>query len=68
MLVCVVLLASGCGKDEPKRSALAESLAQLCEQARADTEKLGLPADEGLRGDEADRGDEGCGSRRTSRS
>jgi hypothetical protein len=48
VLVCVVLLASGCGKDEPKRSALAESLAQLCEQARADTEKLGLPADVGF--------------------
>ena len=48
MLVCVALLASGCGKDEPKRSALAESLAQLCEQARADTEELGLPAEEGF--------------------
>ena len=48
MLVCVVLLASGCGKDEPKRSALAESLAQLCEQARADTEALGLPAEKGF--------------------
>ena len=44
MLVCVALLAGGCGKDEPKRSALAESLAQLCEQACADTEALGLPA------------------------
>ena len=48
VLVCVVLLASGCGKDEPKRSALAESLAQLCELARADTEALGLPAEEGF--------------------
>ena len=35
-------------KDEPKRSALAESLAQLCEQARADTEALGLPAEKGF--------------------
>ena len=49
MLACLALLASGCGKDEPKRSALAESLAQLCEQARADTEALGLPADEGFK-------------------
>ena len=48
MLVCVVLLASGCGKDEPKRSALAESLAGLCEQARADTEELGLPSEKGF--------------------
>ena len=48
MLVCVALLAAGCGKDEPKRSALAESLAQLCEQARADTEALGLPAEAGF--------------------
>ena len=48
MLVGVVLLASGCGKDEPKRSALAESLAQLCEQARAETEDLGLPAEKGF--------------------
>ena len=48
MLACVALLASGCGKDEPKRSALAENLAQLCEQARADTEELGLPSEKGF--------------------
>ena len=48
MLACVTLLASGCGKDEPKRSALAENLAQLCEQARADTEELGLPSEKGF--------------------
>ena len=43
LLVGVAVFAGGCGKDEPKRSALAENLAQLCEQARADTEALGLP-------------------------
>ena len=42
-------LAGGCGgKDEPQRSALAENLAQLCEQARADVEALGLPGEKGF--------------------
>lgn len=42
-------LAGGCGgKDEPQRSALAENLAQLCEQARADVEALGLPSEKGF--------------------
>ena len=68
VLVCVALLASGCGKDEPKRSALAESLAQLCEQARADTEALGLPAEEGFEVMKPTAARSGCGSRRTSRS
>ena len=55
-----------CGKDEPKRSALAESLAQLCEQARADTEAR--PAvGERLRRDEPTAA-RGFGSPRTSRS
>jgi hypothetical protein len=49
LVVGVAVLAGGCGEDEPERSALAESLAQLCEQARADTEALGLPADEGFK-------------------
>ena len=45
----LALLTGGCGgKDEPQRSLLAENLAQLCEQARADTEALGLPAEKGF--------------------
>ncbi len=49
LVLGLAVLAAGCGgKDEPKRSALAEHLAQLCEQARADTEALGLPADVGF--------------------
>lgn len=45
----LAVLAGGCdGKDEPQRSALAEDLAQLCDQARADVEALGLPAEEGF--------------------
>ena len=49
VVVGLAVLVGGCGKDEPKRSALAESLAQLCEQARADTEALGLPGDKGFK-------------------
>ncbi len=49
VVVGIAVFAGGCGEDEPERSALAESLAQLCEQARADTEALGLPADEGFK-------------------
>jgi hypothetical protein len=45
----IAVLVGGCGEDEPKRSALAENLAQLCEQARADTEALGLPGDVGFK-------------------
>lgn len=43
LLVGLALVVGGCGrgKEEPQRSALAESLAHLCEQARADTEELG---------------------------
>jgi hypothetical protein len=48
LLVGLVLTVGGCGKDEPKRSPLAESLAQLCEKARADTEALGLPGEKGF--------------------
>lgn len=48
-LLATILLAAGCGgKTEPKRSALADRLAQLCEQARADTEALGLPGEKGF--------------------
>jgi hypothetical protein len=49
LAVGIAVFVGGCGKDEPKRSALAENLAQLCEQARADTEALGLPADVGFK-------------------
>jgi hypothetical protein len=49
LVVALLCVAAGCGgKDEPKRSALAENLAQLCEQARAETEALGLPAEVGF--------------------
>ena len=50
VVICLLaVLAAGCGgKDEPERSALAEQLAALCEQARADTEALGLPGDKGF--------------------
>lgn len=48
VLVGLALVVGGCGEDEPERSPLAESLAALCEQARADTEALGLPAEKGF--------------------
>jgi hypothetical protein len=49
VVIGLAVLAGGCGgKDEPPRSALAEELAQLCDQARADTEALGLPGDKGF--------------------
>ncbi len=47
-LIGLALVAGGCSEDEPKRSPLAESLAALCEQARAETEALGLPGDKGF--------------------
>jgi hypothetical protein len=50
LVAALVLFVSvaGCGDDEPKRSELAQQLAGLCEQARADTEALGLPSDVGF--------------------
>ena len=49
VVIACALVASGCGgSDQPKRSALVEQLAQLCDQARADTEKLGLPGEKGF--------------------
>lgn len=48
VLAGLALVVGGCGKDEPERSPLAESLAALCEQARADTEAFGLPAEKGF--------------------
>ena len=48
LVLGVAASAAGCGEDEPKRSALAEELAALCDQARADVEALGLPADKGF--------------------
>jgi hypothetical protein len=49
VLVGLALVIGGCGDDEPERSPLAESLAALCEQARADTEALGLPGEVGIK-------------------
>lgn len=49
LAACLAVLAAGCGgSDEPKRSELAQELAQLCDQARADVEALGLPAEKGF--------------------
>ncbi|MCY7303839.1 MAG: hypothetical protein LH654_12565 [Thermoleophilia bacterium] len=48
VLVSLALVIGGCGEDKPERSPLAESIAALCEQARADTETLGLPGDKGF--------------------
>ncbi len=48
VLVGIALVVGGCGEDEPERSPLAESLAALCEEARADTEALGLPSEKGF--------------------
>ena len=44
----LALVVGGCGEDEPERSPLAESLAGLCDEARADTEALGLPSEKGF--------------------
>ncbi len=44
----LALVVGGCGEDEPERSPLAESLAALCDEARADTEALGLPSEKGF--------------------
>jgi hypothetical protein len=50
VIAVLALAGAGCGaKNEPERSALAKSLAQLCEHARADTEALGLPAEQGFK-------------------
>jgi hypothetical protein len=50
VVAALALTVAGCGgKKEPPRSALAENLAHLCEQARADTEALGLPAEQGFK-------------------
>lgn len=49
-LVAVALLAgmpAACGGDEPERSAAAEQLAALCDEARADVEALGIPSEVG---------------------
>ena len=48
LLIGLALVAGGCGEDEPERSALADSLAELCDNARADTEALGLPSEKGF--------------------
>ncbi len=47
-MLFVAALAGCGGLAEPKRSALAEQLAQLCDRARADVEALGLPGEKGF--------------------
>lgn len=42
----VAVAAAGCGGGE-ERSAAAEQLAALCDEARTDVEALGLPAEKG---------------------
>jgi hypothetical protein len=56
VLAAVAVVAAGCGAKKeaspppaPPRSALAERLAHLCNQARAETEALGLPGDVGFK-------------------
>ena len=50
IIVGLALLVGGCGgNDEPKRSALATDLGQLCDEARADVEALGLPSEKGFK-------------------
>jgi hypothetical protein len=46
--VLVAVLLTGCGGDGDERSAAAEQAASLCDDARADIEALGLPADAGI--------------------
>jgi hypothetical protein len=49
VVISLAVFVAGCGgKDEPKRSPLAEQIAQLCDKARADTEALGLPGEKGF--------------------
>jgi len=43
-----VLSGVGCGSGDAERSAVVGELAALCEQARADVEALGLPAEKGF--------------------
>jgi hypothetical protein len=44
----VALVLTGCGGDGDERSAAAEQAASLCDDARADIEALGLPAEAGI--------------------
>ena len=46
--VLVALVLTGCGADGDERSAAAEQAASLCDDARADIEALGLPAEAGI--------------------
>ena len=48
-VVGLALVLSGCGGDDgtPHRSALADRLAELCEETRVAVEELGQPRDEG---------------------
>lgn len=49
LTACLAVLVAGCGgSGEPKRSALADELAYLCDLARADVEALGLPGEKGF--------------------
>jgi hypothetical protein len=47
LIVLVLVAGVGCGEDKPARTPLQENLAALCDQARADVEALGSPADKG---------------------
>ena len=47
LLVVPALLAAGCGGDD-ERSAVADQVAALCDEARVDIEALGLPAEAGI--------------------
>ena len=46
-ILALALLAAGCGGDDD-RSAVAEQVAALCEEARVDIEALGLPSETGI--------------------
>ena len=47
LLVVPALLAAGCGGDD-ERSAVADQVAALCDEARVDIEALGLPSEVGI--------------------
>jgi hypothetical protein len=48
LALLIALVLAGCGGDGDERSAAAERAALLCDEARADIEALGLPAEAGI--------------------